>query len=298
MSDKVSTRLVYHCQFSTLPPVAKHPEDIDELDVLTFPYSSADYLKGKCSFMLQAVHSESLRLLRSVFTLQMKRLTSVICDISFVDKCTGYSAVSHDDKAIILSFRGTDRNIQLIMESDETMQKTHTNWSAGGAVSKYFSNGFLKIWKNGMKDDLATLQSQNAGYELWVRNHWPFSGWSNGLTCGFLHRSQQLVTFGQPRTGDKVYAAAVEKEVPYAFRITHAHDIVPHLPLENMEGYYHHKTEAFYNKGMEAGAHYLVCYDMGESTFCSDGNLLDTSAKDHLHYFGQDLSEYGVKGCK
>lgn len=55
--------------------------------------------------MLQAVHSESLRLLRSVFTLQMKRLTSVICDISFVDKCTGYSAVSHDDKAIILSFR-------------------------------------------------------------------------------------------------------------------------------------------------------------------------------------------------
>ncbi|PIO67234.1 hypothetical protein TELCIR_11024 [Teladorsagia circumcincta] len=27
---------------------------------------------------------------------------------------------------------------------------------------------------------------------------------------------------------------------------------------------------------------------MGESTFCSDGNLLDTSTKDHLHYFEKD----------
>ncbi|KHJ88226.1 hypothetical protein OESDEN_11982 [Oesophagostomum dentatum] len=112
------------------------------------------------------------------------------------------------------------------------------------------------------------------------------------------NRKIKLVTFGQPRTGDKNYAAAVEKEVPYAFRITHAHDPVPHLPLIDQQGFFHHKTEAFYDKGMAAGAHYSVCYDMGESTFCSDKNLVDTSIKDHLHYFEQDVSEYGDKGCK
>ncbi|KAK6040415.1 triacylglycerol lipase [Cooperia oncophora] len=184
------------------------------------------------------------------------------------------------------------------------MQKNHTPWVAGGVVSKYFNDGFMRIWKNGMKDDLATLSSQHSGYELWITGH-SLGGAMASLAASYIAHNKlfaadkiKLVTFGQPRTGDKDYAAAVEKEVPYAFRVTHSHDSVPHLPLENMEGYYHHKTEALYNKGMAVGAHYYVCYDMGESTFCSDGNLADTSIKDHLHYFEKDVSEYGVKGCK
>ncbi|KAK6040416.1 triacylglycerol lipase [Cooperia oncophora] len=179
----------------------------------------------------------------------MKSITSVTCDITLVDKCTGYSAVSTDDKAIILSFRGTNKNSQLIMESEETMQKNHTPWVAGGLVSKYFSDGFLKIWKNGMKDDLTTLQSQHSGYELWITGH-SLGAAMASLAASYIAHNKlfaankiKLVTFGQPRTGDKDYAASVEKEVPYTFRVTHAHDIIPHLPLENMEGYYHHKTE-------------------------------------------------------
>ncbi|ETN86882.1 triacylglycerol lipase [Necator americanus] len=157
---------------------------------------------------------------------------------------------------------------------------------------------------NGIKDDLTTLQSQNPTYELWITGH-SLGGAMASLAASYISYNKifaankiKLVTFGQPRTGDKAFAASVEKDVPYTFRITHAHDMVPHLPSENVQGYYHHKTEAFYNKGMGTGAHYYVCYDMGESTFCSDGNLLDTSIKDHLHYFEQDLSEYGIKGCK
>ncbi|KAK6054026.1 triacylglycerol lipase [Cooperia oncophora] len=164
----------------------------------------------------------------------------------------------------------------------------------------------MRIWKNGMKDDLATLSSQHSGYELWITGH-SLGGAMASLAASYIAHNKlfaadklpghievkifqiKLVTFGQPRTGDKDYAAAVEKEVPYAFRVTHSHDSVPHLPLENMEGYYHHKTEAFYKKGMAVGAHYYVCYDMGESTFCSDGNLADTSIKDHLHYFEKDV---------
>ncbi|KHJ84936.1 triacylglycerol lipase [Oesophagostomum dentatum] len=184
------------------------------------------------------------------------------------------------------------------------MTQMNTQWAAGGTVSKYFGNAFQRLWMEGIKDDITTLQSQNPTYELWITGH-SLGGALASLAASYIANTKmfasnkiKLVTFGQPRTGDKNYAAAVEKEVPYAFRITHAHDPVPHLPLIDQQGFFHHKTEAFYNKGMAAGAHYSVCYDMGESTFCSDKNLLDTSIKDHLHYFEQDVSEYGDKGCK
>ncbi|KHJ81145.1 hypothetical protein OESDEN_19169 [Oesophagostomum dentatum] len=53
----------------------------------------------------------------------------------------------------------------------------------------------------------------------------------------------KLVTFGQPRTGDRTFAAAVGNQIPYTFRITHDHDVVPHLPIKGMKQYYHHKSE-------------------------------------------------------
>lgn len=67
----------------------------------------------------------------------------------------------------------------------------------------------------------------------------------------------QLYTFGQPRTGDRDYAVAHDSlvrhsvcalikrdfKLPNTFRITHERDIVPHVPPENFEGYWHHKDE-------------------------------------------------------
>ncbi|RCN42142.1 triacylglycerol lipase [Ancylostoma caninum] len=237
-----------------LPLVAAMPFDLAS-ELATQVTYDENFARNKMMPLAAAAYSSNPQQCLSTLykNAQMKRLTSVVCDITLIDKCTGFTAVNHDDKAIIISFRGTDRNIQLIMEGDETLLKNNTKWAAGGVVSLYFSDGFKRVWMSGIKDDLATLQSQNPGYELWV---------------------------------------------PYAFRVTHSHDMVPHLPLENQEGYYHHKTEAYYKKGMAAGAHYYVCYDMGESTFCSDGNLADSSIKDHLHYFEKDVSEYGDNGCK
>ncbi|EYC39101.1 hypothetical protein Y032_0675g1419 [Ancylostoma ceylanicum] len=288
-----------------LPFVAAMPFDLAS-ELATQVTYDENFARNKMLPLAAAAYSSNPQQCLSTLykNAQMKRLTSVICDITLIDKCSGFTAVNHDDKAIIISFRGTDRNIQLIMEGDETLLKNNTKWAAGGVVSLYFNDAFKRVWMSGIKDDLATLQSQNPGYELWITGH-SLGGAMASLTASYISFNKlfpankiKLVTFGQPRTGDKTYAAAVEKQVPYSFRVTHSHDMVPHLPLENQEGYYHHKTEAYYNKGMAAGAHYYVCYDMGESTFCSDGNLIDTSIKDHLHYFEKDVSEYGDKGCK
>jgi hypothetical protein len=39
-----------------------------------------------------------------------------------------------------------------------------------------------------------------------------------------------LMTFGQPRIGNAVFASYFAKIVPNTIRVTHEHDIVPHLP--------------------------------------------------------------------
>ncbi|VDM76000.1 unnamed protein product [Strongylus vulgaris] len=130
-----------------------------------------------------------------------------------------FTAVNNDDKAIILSYRGTDKNTQLLMEGDETIYKNHTAWAAGGTVSKYFGDAFQRLWMEGIKDDLTTLQSQNPTYELWITGH-SLGGALASLAASYIANTKlfaankiKLVTFGQPRTGDKLYAAAVEKQV-------------------------------------------------------------------------------------
>ncbi|KAF3782263.1 hypothetical protein EJ110_NYTH33630 [Nymphaea thermarum] len=39
-----------------------------------------------------------------------------------------------------------------------------------------------------------------------------------------------LITFGQPRVGNSVFASSFSEHVPATFRITNEHDMVPHLP--------------------------------------------------------------------
>uniref|UniRef100_A0A914DZQ3 Uncharacterized protein n=1 Tax=Acrobeloides nanus TaxID=290746 RepID=A0A914DZQ3_9BILA len=94
----------------------------------------------------------------------------------------------------------------------------------------------------------------------------------------------------------KLSLTRVYAMLPQSYRITHSHDIVPHVPTEGFESYYHHRNEVFYDNDMTPGSTYVEC-DADESKSCSDGNLLDLSVKDHLHYFNKDVSGYGACGC-
>lgn len=40
----------------------------------------------------------------------------------------------------------------------------------------------------------------------------------------------QVITFGQPRVGNAVFASLYSELVPHTVRVTNDHDIVPHLP--------------------------------------------------------------------
>ncbi|EPB65350.1 triacylglycerol lipase [Ancylostoma ceylanicum] len=211
------------------------------------------------------------------------------CDPDPNDSCAGFTAVLHDEKAIVLSFRGTMRFMQLVEEANlSAFHEKVTGHSLG-----------------------ASMASLAASYVIETQC-------INGSNV-------QLITYGQPRTGDRAFAAAHNKQacqnldylfkLLFSYRVVHWRDIVPHIPMEDFEGYWHHESEVFYPYNMREGANFTICHGMfglmgmsindvivvivtaDESWRCSDGLFYDLSVYDHLHYFNIDVSKYGESGC-
>jgi hypothetical protein len=274
-------------------------------------FSMADYsdslARNKMMPLSAAAYSNHPeQCLANAFTnAKLVRFVSVECDIDITknDICAGYSAVSHGDRAIIFAFRGTEGFMQLMIESDKTVLASKTQFPIGGKVSAYFDNVFQLLWVKGLAQDLATLQKLYPTYQLWITGH-SLGGAVAALVAANIVEQKlsdptniHLYTFGQPRTGDKPFADAHDALLPNSFRVTHARDIVPHVPPEGFEGYRHHRDEVWYNNDMKIGQHSVFC-DSEESTACSDRNLFDLSIGDHLHYFNTDVSAFGSNGCK
>ena len=102
-------------------------------------------------------------------------------------------------------------------------------------------------------------------------------------------------TFGSPRVGDILFAAAYRAVLgDRTWRVTHAHDVVPSVPVRVM-GFHHVPTEVFYPGGDPGGINNtapVVCDGGGEDAACSDGEWTHTSVMDHLYY----LDTY-ICGC-
>ena len=105
-------------------------------------------------------------------------------------------------------------------------------------------------------------------------------------------------TCGSPRVGDILFAAAYRAVLgDRTWRVTHAHDVVPSVPVRLM-GFHHVPTEVFYADGDPPGrgggdeTAPVVCDGGGEDTACSDGEWTHTSVMDHLYY----LDAY-ICGC-
>jgi len=231
------------------------------------------------------------------------------CDQEKEDTCSGFTAVTYSDKAIIITFRGST-NLEVLEEVLDEVFKNRTPFPGGGSVSAYFYQAFLDIWNGGVKDDFLTLKNANPDFELWITGH-SLGAAMASLCAGYIAYTGyfpvdkiKLVTYGQPRVGDGTYAGYIDNTLPYTYRVVHKADIVPHLPPiwlemgDDLKNYTHHKSEVWYNNDMAVGQTYVEC-DVNESNQCSDqleGNLLDLSIADHDVYF--DLSTgFAENGC-
>uniref|UniRef100_A0A7E4W774 Lipase_3 domain-containing protein n=1 Tax=Panagrellus redivivus TaxID=6233 RepID=A0A7E4W774_PANRE len=224
------------------------------------------------------------------------------CDFFQKDTCSGYIAVSHSDKSIVMAFRGTTGYTQLISEGGMTAFTKKINFAAGGKVAEYFFNGFDVLWQGGLKDSFLKAKNANPGYNVWVTGHSLGAAFATIGATTIVHlgyapaNRMKLYTFGQPRVGDSDFAAAHDKLGFESYRVTHHQDIVPHVPPQLFEGYHHHQSEVWYNNDMTIGEPYIEC-DADESKKCSDSNLIDLSMNDHTHYFNHSVSGFANDGC-
>ena len=93
---------------------------------------------------------------------------------------------------------------------------------------------------------------------------------------------EMMLNFGQPRVGDKAYAAFSDAKIPNQWRMVNHKDIVPHLPPSEFPfSFYHTSTEVYEDKD----GNYTVCQP-GEDKNCSD-QFWTYSISDHLTYMDQ-----------
>ncbi|KAK6015851.1 triacylglycerol lipase, partial [Ostertagia ostertagi] len=165
------------------------------------------------------------------------------------DVCSGFTAVIHSSKAIVLSFRGTTTNVQLAAEGELSVLHVKVPWLMGGEVSLYFRDAFMTLWNKGMGADFEKLTAMYPEYDVWVTGHSLGAALAT-LAASYIVAANHVpcskvfvITFGQPRVGDSTFARAYEEKMGYSFRVTHWRDWVPHILAEKFFNYYHHSPE-------------------------------------------------------
>ncbi|EPB75755.1 hypothetical protein ANCCEY_05183 [Ancylostoma ceylanicum] len=83
---------------------------------------------------------------------------------------------------------------------------------------------------------------------------------------------------------------------PYAYRIIHHRDPVPHIPPRlGRDKMFHHRYEVWYNNNMAVGKPYTICQE-ADGDYCSN-TVISAESWEHMWYFDRNLGEWGEKGC-
>uniref|UniRef100_A0AC34FD86 Fungal lipase-like domain-containing protein n=1 Tax=Panagrolaimus sp. ES5 TaxID=591445 RepID=A0AC34FD86_9BILA len=234
---------------------------------------------------------------------------SSFCE-SFNDTCSGLIILDASSNLITVVFRGTPSYEEFFEDSFDFNKMVP--FGAGGKVSKQMFDGFHKIWAtDGMKNDFLLLKNKYPHFTYNIVGH-SLGGAMASLAAATIvstkilpSKNVFLYTFGEPKTGDKNFANAVNAIVSQpngavnSYRIVHNHDIIPHFPPLFGSVYYQHITELWYPNNMGDGATYVDCSKTdGEDQKCSDSiSFGDLKGNEHKFYYGREVSVYGINGC-
>uniref|UniRef100_A0AC34FCV1 Fungal lipase-like domain-containing protein n=1 Tax=Panagrolaimus sp. ES5 TaxID=591445 RepID=A0AC34FCV1_9BILA len=220
------------------------------------------------------------------------------CEL-FNDSCVAYTAVIESTEHILISFRGTIQDEQLIQAA---WDYTKLVPFLGGSVNKRFYDGFSKIWSGGMKDDINRLINTYPDFDIWITGH-SVGGAMASIAAATIASTKiipayqmYLFTFGQPRTGNEDYAKNFNDLGMFAYRVVNNRDPIPHLPPLNENGYFHHGAEIWYDNDMSEDSDYRIC-ELGENGLCSNSLGSYGPTEDNKNYFEYQVKNFGVSGC-
>lgn len=220
-----------------------------------------------------------------------------------------FVGVAENLNAIVIAFRGTQENsVQNWME-DLYFKQLDLNYP--GVTGAMVHRGFYTAYHN------TTLRQSVVAAVMSLKEKHEFSvmvtGHSMGgamaafcaldLTVNYDLKDIQVVTFGQPRIGNSIFAAYYSALLPNTYRMTHAHDIVPHLPpyysLFPRRTYHHFGREIWIYQVRLGSLNYeavRICDGSGEDPTCSR-SVYGNSVEDHLCYMGVFLEADTQASC-
>jgi len=193
-----------------------------------------------------------------------------------------------DRQEIVVSFRGTVPTSIQNWVTDIVFCEVPANFQGLNATvhkgfqTAYAAHADLIVRK--VKD----LMNWFPNYNVVLTGH-SLGGAMSTLLAMDLHYNHGIktriypVTFGSPRVGNKAFADGfISAFQGRSWRITHKNDIVPHIPLTQMN--FHHVANEvwFYNKNGD----YMIGDATGEDNLLSEGNPINLSIVDHLTYMG------------
>ncbi|CAL0309031.1 unnamed protein product [Lupinus luteus] len=229
-----------------------------------------------------------------------------------VEHCLqAFVGVAEDPHAIIIAFRGTNEHSLQNWIEDLYWKQHDINYP--GMDDAMVHRGFYTAYHNttirpAVLDAVERAKKFYGDIQIIVTGHSMGGAMAAfcalDLTVNQHEKNVQAMTFGQPRVGNSAFASLYSKRVPNTIRVTHDHDIVPHLPpyyshLPQIT-YRHFPREVWlYNIGLGSLIYSVekICDGSGEDPDCSR-SVSGNSISDHLEYYGVRLGSDEPMTCK
>ena len=239
---------------------------------------------------------------------QLQRVVTRKCDM-FENECSGYVAVSHALKAVVVAFRGSPNYEQAIVEFVESLVSPEVNF-LNGKVQSYWKRAFYVLWSS-TEAEVKALVLKNPSYQIWVTGH-SLGAAIASLASTWLayyniapRKNIILYTFGMPRVGNYDYALQHDQLVNNSWRVVNDNDLAPHFPtiasLSIVNGPYHHGVEAFYSgEATSVYSTHKECHGKpyNEDATCSfSKKITSDSIKKHRTYFSIPVGTFWETDC-
>ncbi|KAJ7383178.1 hypothetical protein OS493_030334 [Desmophyllum pertusum] len=239
---------------------------------------------------------------------QLQTVVTRKCDV-FGNECSGYVAVSHALKAIVVAFRGSVKIWQVLAEFVDSLLTPEATF-LNGSVQTYWKRGFEKLWQSSMEAEVKALVSKNPSYQIWVTGHSLGSAMASLASTWLAYyniaprKNIILYTFGMPRVGNYKYALQHDQLVNNSWRVVNDNDLIPHFPLvvgipNVLAGPYHHGMEVFYSENaVSVNSTHRECHGKpyNEDATCSFSEKR-LSFERHSNYFSIPVGSFYKTKC-
>ncbi|KAJ2725201.1 hypothetical protein GGI07_001463 [Coemansia sp. Benny D115] len=198
----------------------------------------------------------------------------------------GYIARNPQQRILVVAFQGTN-DVSQWVENFDIAQEQWPESISGSRVHRGFLRGYESV-RDQVLDNINRLAAEYPEYTIALVGH--SLGGARAALC-LLDLSIQypellprlgLYTQGQPRTGNKAFANAIDSLKVPKYREVYEYDIAPHVPLVAM-GYFHHMSEVWIHNNQT-----IICTSPTRADGCaSDGDSAHTlNVDDHFGYPG------------